>query len=186
MGEIWGLVLAGGKSSRMGQRKALLPFNGGRLIDSMVNLLAAATGDSSRVWISGRVDGYVCTEDEFAGRGPLEGLRCVLKLLPEEDIVVVVPVDMPRLTAECLMVLLKTRVAGQDFVRFTDSELPCALVVSRKMKASLDELCAPLMPSRLRSFKSLFSRLRGEEIRCPCPEVLYNANTPEEWQEIIK
>ena len=36
---VTGVILTGGKSSRMGKNKALLPYNGKRLIDAPIEIL---------------------------------------------------------------------------------------------------------------------------------------------------
>lgn len=186
MSNIWGLVLAGGKSSRMGQDKALLFYRGQRLIDFMVSLLATITGAPNRVLVSGKIAGYSCIEDEFPTRGPLEGLRCALKKIPDGDLLVVVPVDMPLLTPQSLNELLQSVFSAKNFVRFSESELPCVLVVSKKLRDVLCGLSEPSVVSHKRSIKVFFSHLEGATICCASPQVLSNANTPEEWQELFK
>lgn len=186
MSRVWGLVLAGGKSSRMRQDKALLSYQGQRLIDWMVKVLVTTIADASKVLISGKIAGYFCVEDEMTERGPLEGLRCALKKIPDGDILIVVPVDMPLLSPECLKELLALAGTGKDFVRFSGSELPCALNISEKVRAVLVTLSAPSVANSERSFKTFFSRLKGETRECSNPRVLCNTNTPEEWQEIFK
>ncbi|NUN07296.1 MAG: molybdenum cofactor guanylyltransferase [Bdellovibrio sp.] len=186
MDNVWGLVLAGGKSSRMGQAKALLPYKGQRLIDSMVSLLAEITGAPERVLVSGKVVGHSCIEDEVPGKGPLEGLRCVLKNIPDGDILVVVPVDMPLLTPGSLKELLLPSLLKENFVRFTESELPCVLVISKKTTDVLSALSEPSVASHKRSVQGFFAQLAGMTVACGNPRVLVNANTPEEWQEIFK
>lgn len=186
MDRLWGLVLAGGKSSRMGQNKALLSYRGQRLVDWMVNVLVLTIRDSSKVLISGRIAGYSCVEDEVAEQGPLEGLRCALKKIKDGEALVVVPVDMPLLTPDCLAELMSPSGAGKDFARFSDSELPCVIFVSEKVREVLAMLSAPGVANSRRSFKTLFSHLEGECRDCLDTRVLLNANTLQEWQEVLK
>lgn len=187
MAEVWGLVLAGGRSSRMGQCKARLPYRGKQWIDVMVGTLADVLGDSSKVLVSGKFEEYRCVEDEFLGRGPLEGLRRVVELIPEGDVLIVVPVDMPLLIPENLQLLLKNLLSREvDFVKFSHSELPCALRISLGLKERLKSMGEKSMPRHQRSFKNLFGQLHGWIEECLDTKVLINVNTPEEWQEILK
>ncbi|HLD98785.1 MAG TPA: molybdenum cofactor guanylyltransferase [Bdellovibrionota bacterium] len=111
------VVLAGGRSSRMGQDKALLPFRGAALIDHVLEQGAQAgarTGQPSATVISGTVKrpGIQSVPDLRPDRGPLEGIYSVLSWLIGRGISVegkrllVIPVDLPRVTAAVLLPLL--------------------------------------------------------------------------------
>ncbi|MBV2168634.1 MAG: molybdenum cofactor guanylyltransferase [Bdellovibrio sp.] len=183
MDKVKALVLAGGKSSRMGRDKALLHYRGQRLIDVMIDLLESLVGDGSRVLVSGNVAGYLCVPDEHPEQGPLEGLRCALPEIENGEVLLVVPVDMPLLTKACLEELLRDTCQMKDFIRFSDSELPCIFAVSAKLREVLYGV-SNLQKSQ-RSFRHLFLQLEGESRTCSNPKVLCNTNTPEEWEEVL-
>ena len=103
------LVLAGGRSSRMGRDKALLDWGG-------ETLLERAVGFWQR---SGRVDGVLVAEgmpgrfsplppgaravpDRVPGRGPMEGLVSAL-LASGAELLYVSAVDMPNLTEQAIL-----------------------------------------------------------------------------------
>ncbi len=102
--KIAGVVLAGRKSSRMGQDKAALLFHGRPLIDHMTGLLCEAGCDD--VFISGQRSGYKCRPDSTPYQGPAAALRHVLQEMRAYQGVLFVPVDMPLLTAGFLQQLL--------------------------------------------------------------------------------
>lgn len=78
-----GIVLCGGRSSRMGLPKATLPFGDELMLQRVVRLLGelvqpivvVAAADQELPALSGDV---IVTRDEREGRGPLEGLRAGL------------------------------------------------------------------------------------------------------------
>jgi molybdenum cofactor guanylyltransferase len=82
-----GIVLCGGKSTRMGTSKALLPFGSETMLQRVVRVLG---GVVSPMVVVAAVDqelpalphDVIVTRDENEGRGPLEGLRAGLKALP--------------------------------------------------------------------------------------------------------
>ena len=85
---VGGVVLCGGKSTRMGVPKAALPFGPETMLQRVVRLLSEVV---SQIVIVAAVDqelpalpsGVIVTRDEREARGPLEGLRAGLKALPE-------------------------------------------------------------------------------------------------------
>jgi molybdenum cofactor guanylyltransferase len=82
-----GVVLAGGRSSRMGTPKAALAWRGGTLLHRTVSVLAEATGGPVVVVrAAGQPlpllpDGTVVVEDPRAGLGPLQGIAAGLAAL---------------------------------------------------------------------------------------------------------
>src|SRR5690349_12235754 len=98
-----GIVLCGGKSTRMGTSKALLPFGPETMLQRVVRLLsevvptivAVAAIDQELPALPPHV---LVTRDEREGRGPLEGLRAGLKALPPQaDRAYVTSCDVPLL-----------------------------------------------------------------------------------------
>lgn len=73
-----GIVLAGGRSSRMGRDKALLPWHGRTLLEHMRGLLRQA--GAQRVWVSGAYPAFAGIPDRIAHCGPLGGLYSVAKI----------------------------------------------------------------------------------------------------------
>ena len=98
-----GIVLCGGKSSRMGTSKALLPFGHETMLQRVVRILGDLVAPIVVVAAAGQElpplpPGIIFTHDEQPGRGPLEGLRAGLKALPEDvDAAYVTSCDVPLL-----------------------------------------------------------------------------------------
>lgn len=97
------IVLCGGKSSRMGSSKALLPFGPETMLQRVVRLLSEVV---ETIVVVAAVDqelpilpnGVIVTRDEREARGPLEGLRAGLKALPTDvDRAYVTSCDVPLL-----------------------------------------------------------------------------------------
>jgi molybdopterin-guanine dinucleotide biosynthesis protein A len=98
-----GIVLCGGRSTRMGVSKATLPFGPETMLQRVVRLLgtvvtpivAVAAGEQELPKLP---DDVIITRDEREQRGPLEGLRAGLKALPDSvDIAYVTSCDVPLL-----------------------------------------------------------------------------------------
>ena len=77
-------ILAGGKSSRMGKEKALLPFRESTFLDTICTVLED-TGlfDEKIISSSGNFipmkAGWIPVRDCFQGKGPIGGMHAVLK-----------------------------------------------------------------------------------------------------------
>ena len=82
-----GIVLCGGKSTRMGVPKATLPFGPETMLQRVVRLLGTV---ADPIVVVGARDqelpalppAVLITRDERDARGPLEGLRAGLTALP--------------------------------------------------------------------------------------------------------
>ncbi|HWH31606.1 MAG TPA: molybdenum cofactor guanylyltransferase [Egibacteraceae bacterium] len=100
-----GLVLAGGRSTRMGRDKALLAWDGTPLVDRVAEVLAEccdevliASGDGTRL---GRPHEIA---DAVPSAGPLGGLLAGMEAAAQ-PLVAVVAVDMPHASAGVLRAL---------------------------------------------------------------------------------
>ena len=101
-----GVVLCGGRSTRMGSSKALLPFGAETMLQRVVRLLgtvaspivAVAAPQQELPMLPASV---VITRDEREGRGPLEGLRAGLKALPADaEMAYTTSCDVPLLVPD--------------------------------------------------------------------------------------
>ena len=98
-----GIVLCGGKSTRMGVPKATLPFGPETMLQRVVRLLGTVV--SPIVVVAAREQSLPelpadvkITHDEREQRGPLEGLRAGLKALPDSvDVAYITSCDVPLL-----------------------------------------------------------------------------------------
>lgn len=164
--KIAGVVLAGGRSSRMGQDKALLDYNGQLLLDHMIGLLKQA--GLHDIYVSGDFEGYRCIPDHAPHEGPAFAIYDVLKALEAYDGILFVPVDMPLLHTRALRILL-SQESGAFFAGFPLPAYiakPCPIKREKSVKALLKNLDVP----------SIF--LPSEFEFC-----MANMNTPEEWDE---
>ncbi len=100
------LLLAGGKSSRMGKNKAELLYKGKTFVELLV--LKAKKLGIHQIYVSGfredREDVHIVW-DEYCDRGPLGGLHAGMKAM-STPYCLVLPVDAPKLPHEILEALL--------------------------------------------------------------------------------
>jgi molybdopterin-guanine dinucleotide biosynthesis protein A len=99
------VILAGGRSQRMGRDKAMLNIDGKSLLTRQMDLVHQRGPEE--LFISGRpgvnyaVPGCVVLHDGFADAGPLGGIERALGRV-RSPLLLVLAVDMPEMTAEIL------------------------------------------------------------------------------------
>lgn len=181
-----GVILAGGKSTRMKQDKALLSFGGVSLLHSQFKKLETLLGED-QVIVSGDRPNYPHVRDIEVGLGPLEGLRSVLHYLLKnnrKESLLVVPVDMPFLTEDILRRLGQTK-ANQPITKFKGQQLPFVINNLGVVFKSIEEIKTTEKTGHRNSFKSLFNKIVVNEIE-PEAEIFFtNLNTPEDWNAAI-
>jgi molybdenum cofactor guanylyltransferase len=186
-----GIVLCGGKSTRMGSPKALLPFGSETMLQRVVRLLgevvepivvvAAADQDLPPLPVD-----VIVTRDEREARGPLEGLRAGLKALPPSiDSAYVTSCDVPLLVPDFVREMIDLArdydIAVMEIDGFTH---PLSAVYRRATLPFVEELLARdrLRPAFL--FEAVNTRrVRPEEMTSdPELRTLRNLNTPEDYE----
>ncbi|HEY2496460.1 MAG TPA: molybdenum cofactor guanylyltransferase [Candidatus Angelobacter sp.] len=132
--QLSGFVLAGGKSTRMGQDKAALTLNGRTLLE---HALAALREVCHNVAILGRHELYGALgpviEDVFSGCGPLGGIHAALAN-SKAHFNLVIAVDTPFLVPEFLSYLAERAIAHGAIVttpEIDDYTQPLCTVYSR-------------------------------------------------------
>ena len=189
-----GIVLCGGKSTRMGTSKALLPFGPETMLQRVVRLLGQVVAPIVAVAAVDQVlpalpSGVIVTRDEHPGRGPLEGLRAGLKALPADvDAAYVTSCDVPLLVPAFVRQMLEF-ANGYDIavIEVDGFAHPLSAVYRR---ATLPQIEALLASDRLRP-AFLFDaantrRVKPEEVTAD-PELLTlkNLNTPDDYANAL-
>ena len=190
-----GIVLAGGRSTRMGVAKATLPFGPETMLQRVVRLLGTTV--SPIVVVAARDQelpalpaDVIVARDEREARGPLEGLRAGLKALPESvDAAYVTSCDVPLLEpafVEHMLALLGEHdIAVMEIDGFTH---PLSAVYRRAVLSHVEGLLAQ---DRLRP-AFLFDAVRTRrvspgEMRGADPDLrtLRNLNTREDYEKAL-
>src|SRR5262249_20874052 len=116
------VLLAGGRSERMGRDKALVEIEGQPLWRRQIALLEALP--PAGLIISGPrraefAPGTRCIEDSGESRGPLSGVAAALQAATQPH-VLVLAVDLPRMSVEFLRHLSDVISPGIGVVPFND------------------------------------------------------------------
>jgi molybdopterin-guanine dinucleotide biosynthesis protein A len=180
------VVLAGGRSRRMGRDKASLPFGDETLLQRVVRLVAPRVAE---VVVVGHGAATLpatvrVVADQVEGEGPLAGLVTGLDAIASPR-AVLVACDMPLLVAPVISRLLSLHFDADACVpRINGVPVPtCAVYAAR---------VAPIARQRLasgdRSMRGLLGELavrwvEGEELRDVDPELLSfrDCDTPEDY-----
>ncbi|WP_432453017.1 MULTISPECIES: molybdenum cofactor guanylyltransferase [unclassified Agarivorans] len=184
MQAIIGVVLAGGRSSRMGRDKALLHWQGKTLLQTKVEQLQRLLG--SAVYVSGQYPGYQCIVDIDISRGPLSGIYSCLNQL-ESPAFLFVPVDMPLLSDVVLRQLLACFQQTNRSAYCQNSMFPLYVVRNQQTESILRSLLDEQDPKRA-SIVAFSSAIGANVIELPAEyqTVMVNTNTPDQWQAAQK
>lgn len=182
---LYGLVLTGGRSTRMGQDKAALRVGGRTQLEHALTLLAPHV---ARAFVSVRADqradplraGYEQIEDTREDLGPIAGILAAQERYPDSAWLVLA-CDLPLLDAATLEFLLRARAPERLATAYRSSHdrLPEPLCAVYE-PASHAALAAYVADGRNCPRKFLM----GADVRLidePNPRALDNANTPEEY-----
>ena len=180
-----GIILAGGKSSRMRANKAELLYHGKRLIDHMADVLRCS--GIVEIYVSGSCAGYASIGDVIPDRGPVGGILSVVCALQSSvfSAGLIVPVDMPLINTMLLTPLLQTQ-GDHDAVGYQGYPLPVFLRFSAQVLTVLNDVAVP-GGNHCCSVKSLLNAINT--LRLPTSATVkdscfVNVNTPDEWEEV--
>lgn len=191
-----GIILCGGKSSRMGWPKAMLPFGPELMLQRVVRLLGEAISPlvvvaAPRQELPPLAKEIQVVGDHREGRGPLEGLRAGLEALQNQaDAAYVTGCDVPLLVPQFVRSMVD-RLGDYQIAVPTDGEFchPLAAVYRTNVWAEIETLLAA---DRLRP-AFLFERVRTQrvpvgELRAVDPELqtLANLNSPADYRAAIQ
>lgn len=177
-----GFVLAGGRSSRMGEDKALLPFRGSPLLCYVTEAVRSAAGSVTVVGPRERYAslGYTVVEDEIPGLGPLGGIFTALRM-STADFNLVVACDMPGVTGPFLRELLEAAESRDAAclvpVPAEGRKYPVCAVYHRRVLPIVEDA----IRSKQLKIQDLFSRLEAVDWVVADSRSLANVNSREDW-----
>jgi molybdenum cofactor guanylyltransferase len=185
------IILSGGKSSRMGKNKALLPFKDKTNIERIRDELQSLFDDI--ILVTNDPESYEflnlkTVSDEFPGKGPLAGIHAGLMASDYEENIVVA-CDMPFISADLAATLVQN-------LKHNDAIIP---VINGKQhplfaayqKRIVPEIEACLTEDRLRVIHLLdklnVRYLEENDLQAysdgSLDEIFFNMNVPEEYEE---
>ncbi len=186
---VYGLVLAGGKSRRMGHDKALLLREGKSQLAWLVELLERCV---DRVFVSTRAEQqddderrrYAQIVDRYEDIGPVAGILSAQDEYPDVDWLIVA-CDLPKLDARAIEHLLERRSAEKPFSAYISSHdgLPeplCAVYVSGS-----EQIVRRHVDDGVVCPRKILIRSDTHLIEQPDPHSLDNVNTPDDLRDSV-
>jgi nicotine blue oxidoreductase len=192
---VGGIVLAAGRSSRMGQPKALLEIEGRTFLERAIDTLreggcdvvaaVLAAGEAGRrPGELARACGARPVENRLAEAQQIDSLRTGLEALPEDaEAAIVLPVDHPLANAHAVAALIRTfRSSGAPIVRPVYRDRPGHPVLFARV--TWGELADPELAEGARDVV----HRHAEEIRdVPIEDrgVIVDVDTPDDYQREV-
>jgi molybdopterin-guanine dinucleotide biosynthesis protein A len=191
--ECLGVVLAGGLSSRMGQDKAKLRHNATDMLNFSKQLLV--NSGINNILVSG--DDYD-VPDKIKQNGPVGGIYSVLSSFPMTKSLLILPVDLPFMTADVLKNLRIKGELSQKATYFKGHSIPLYLPNNAYVELFLSKIFPQTLGGNSGlesekaikkngpSIKSLLQQIPHQAIQVDDDRTLFNTNTPEQWQQAVK
>ena len=183
------LVLAGGRSRRLGRDKAGLEIDGKPQLERVVELLSPLV-DEVRVSVRADQppdslrDRYPQIVDREADAGPVAGILAALEFDRSADWLVVA-VDLPRLDRQTVEVLLGAKPSGPfTAYRSTSDGLPEPLCAVYRAEAL--PVVRGFVDAGIRCPRKILIKSGTELLEQPNPAALDNLNTPEDQARIVQ
>jgi molybdopterin-guanine dinucleotide biosynthesis protein A len=189
-----GVILCGGRSSRMGRPKHLLSINGRTFLEccvealqSVVDRVVISVGPGQRLSALGSQVSIV--EDQRPSDGPLAGIAAAIETLNSE-VIAVVTCDAPLLKPAVLQ-LLFDRIGGNDAALVTAFGRVQFFpgVFSRRVGGLADDL----LHGGERRMSALVDRLEStvameKDVLAvdPLLDSFFNVNTPADYAELLR
>ncbi len=179
-----GIILVGGRSSRMGQDKASLPWKNFRLADHIANILRES--GIKDIFASGEIEGYQSIPDMLSEKGPVGGIcSSIMECYSRQfSNALIVPVDMPFFSAEAVRTLIGDS-SDVDARHFEKHPLPVFIKINEEILKYCRMINKELKNDQDMSVKSFLKNLSTESVKIPTNLTthLTNTNTPEEWKK---
>lgn len=192
--ETTGIILAGGKSSRMGTNKALLMIEGKTIIEQAVEELRSIVNNI--IIVTNSFEDYAflnlpMVKDEWKDMGPLAGIHAGLSFSKTERNLIVA-CDMPFISAKLGDVLLKQLENYEAAIPEISGQLHPLFAAYRKVVKEEAEKALQQKQLRIRGiFRNIHVKIMEETELNKYSVVLddsdlFNMNHPEEYEQAKK
>jgi len=190
MSEVSVAILAGGRSRRMGQDKALLPLGERSVIERVIERVLPLSDDVTIITdLPGRYRhlGYRMVGDVYPGKGSLGGIYTAIHVA-QYEYCVVVACDMPLLNTD-LLAYLAGLAPGFDVVVPRIEEFPETMHAVYG-KGCLEPIQQQLLADQLKII-GFFEDVRVRYVKYdevsrfdPTFRSFINVNTPDDWERV--
>jgi len=176
------VILAGGKSSRMGSPKGLLEYAGHTFIDHII--FNTSVFDCQYISANNRLyNNFNCEiiKDKHMNIGPVGAVHAALTEC-QKEYVFFIPCDMPFVTEESILFLFDKMESGADAVVFTaDDRVFPTVAIYRKT-------ALPAVESQIENnnykMMELLNSIHTQYVTAPLPQQFKNINTPQDYETI--
>ncbi len=191
--DIIGVILAGGKSSRMGTNKSFLKFGNQTIIEPIAELMKSIFTDV--IIITNATDEYKFLnlplyEDIYKWKGPLAGIHSALIHSITEKIFIL-SCDVPLMTKEMIQYLVDYKSEKQIvFCEAAGYHQPLVGIYSKEILSEIEKFIS----DNEMGDKSFHQFLKNIDAEIICPdklpfykdELFFNVNRPEDYKQILK
>lgn len=177
------VILAGGKSSRMGSCKAELPWGGKTLVEHQVNKISAL--GISDIMVSGYsrpVTGTRFVPDIYPEKGPLGGIHACL-CAANKAACFVISVDAPLFSPDEMKLLIKAHLAGDSPITVA-KHLGTLEPLIGVYDSSLSDAAEEILQGANTSVKHLLDQIGFAVCEFSDENSVRNCNTPDEYNEL--
>ena len=186
---VFGLVLAGGKSRRMGHDKALLVCDGQTQLARLTGLLAECV---ERVFVSARADQqddeersrYAQIIDRYENIGPLAGILSALEAYPAVDWLVVA-CDLPNVDTMTIRNLLEQRSDEHPFSAYISSHDGLPEPLCAVYRRGCIDIVRQFIDDGIHCPRKILMRSETQLLTPLDPRALDNVNTPEDLRQSV-
>jgi len=184
MREFSGIVLAGGKSSRMGTDKTKLQWNHMSMLEWQVEKLRSA--GAAEILLCGKTDKMIpntrCVPDILPDRGPLGGVYSGLQAA-KHPIAMVISADVPLLPISTIHKLLHAHHSDATLLEHDGNIEPLIGIYN----SSLVPIIFSLIHEQSASVRSLLAHCCWTTVEYTGdPFLLWNCNTPSDYQKALQ
>jgi len=181
--DITGIILAGGKSTRMGEDKSSKLHKGIPFLQHIIEAMKKVTNNI--IIITNNEDhtefGYPCFSDIVPDQGPIGGIYTALHHASTEKNLIL-SCDVPFITSDILNNLIKQYDVTYDIIAYQDTPL-----VALYHRSTFNTFLKSIETKHLR-LREVLATLRVKNI---CIEknmapYLVNINTPQQYKEAMK
>lgn len=189
MNEVWAIILAAGKSTRMHRQKLLLPYKGKTIIEQVVviakkvvqhNVVVVLGSHSHEIYKQIKDTGVSVQQNVNYASGMLSSIVCGLNALPADAKAVLIFLgDQPHIPEKVPQDLIETwRTSSMGIILpVYKGKRGHPVLVETRFKTQINDLDSS------KGLRLLMNRFDHEVFEVPCevPEILRDIDTPADY-----